>query len=85
MSRYIDADMLIDDLKSMCEQERLEYMGVYDCIKSQPSKNVVEVVRCKDCKFCEDLGMSGMYCKHPDNRNPIGCNPDEYCDCGEKG
>lgn len=45
---------------------------------------LVEVVLCKDCQFCEDQGMSGLYCNHPDDRNPIYCLPHEFCNCGEK-
>lgn len=44
----------------------------------------VEVVRCKDCKWCTDMGMSGLYCDHPDDRNPIVCLPTDYCNCGER-
>ena len=41
--------------------------------------DVVKVVRCKDCEYGEDTGMSGMWCNHPDNRNPLGCRPDDFC------
>ena len=50
MPRYVDVDKLISEMKSLCEQDRLEFMGVYDCIKSQPTAAVVEVVRCENCK-----------------------------------
>lgn len=45
---------------------------------------IVEVVYCKDCRWCEDAGMSGLYCNHPDNRNPVGCRPQDYCNDGER-
>ena len=48
-----------------------------------PALDVVVVTRCKNCKWCEDMGMSGLYCNHPDNRNPLGCRPDDYCSDGE--
>ena len=48
------------------------------------ANDVVEVVRCKDCFHCEDQGMSGLYCNHPDERNPFGCLPDDFCNCGER-
>ncbi len=41
MSRYIDKDLLISDLKSLNESERLEYMGVFDVINSQPDADIV--------------------------------------------
>ena len=49
-----------------------------------PAADVVPVVRCKDCKWCEDMFMSGLYCKHPDGRNTIHCRPNDYCNDGEK-
>lgn len=35
--RLIDADETISELKRLPEQERLEYMGVYDLLKSVPT------------------------------------------------
>lgn len=35
---FISKDLLISELSVLSEQERLEYMGVYDIIKSLPSK-----------------------------------------------
>lgn len=52
-------------------------------IKS-PTADAVEVVRCKDCKYCVDLIMGGLWCEHPDNRNPLGCRPNDYCNDGER-
>lgn len=49
-----------------------------------PTEDFVPVVRCKDCKYCIDEGMSGLWCNHADNRNPIGCRPDDYCNDGER-
>lgn len=49
-----------------------------------PTTDVVPVVRCKDCKYCVDMGMSGLWCEHDDNRNPCGCRPDDFCNNGER-
>jgi hypothetical protein len=54
------------------------------CDHFKNKADVVGVVRCKECKYCEDMFMSGMYCNHPDNRNPIGCRPDDFCNDGER-
>lgn len=43
MGEYIDRDGLINDLKDLPEQERIEYMGIYDCIKSTTTADVTEV------------------------------------------
>ena len=37
-----------------------------------------EIIRCKDCEYCS----GDSPCEHPDNRNPYGCFPMEYCDKG---
>ena len=51
MSRYIDADVLIDDLI----HNRSFYPAmVASAIKNTPTADVVEVVRCKDCIFYKD-------------------------------
>ena len=43
MPKYIDRESLISNLKDLPEQERIEYMGTYDLVKSQPTADVVEV------------------------------------------
>ena len=43
MSEYIERESLISNLKDLPEQERIEYMGIYDCIKSQHTADVVEI------------------------------------------
>lgn len=37
MQRLIDMDNTISELKTLPEQERLEFIGVYDLLKSMPS------------------------------------------------
>lgn len=46
--------------------------------------DVVRVVRCKNCIWCEDHGKSGLYCNHPDNRNPCGCRAIDFCNNGQR-
>ena len=55
MAEYIEREALISDLRDLPEQERIEYMGIYDLVKSQTT---VEVVRCRDCEHYEDIGSS---------------------------
>ena len=40
-----------------------------------------EITRCKDCEY---NGTENYSCNHPDNRNPYGCCPMDYCDKGVK-
>ena len=50
MAEYIEREKLIDELEHLHEDAELSYLGVYDCVKSVPTADVVPVVRCKDCK-----------------------------------
>lgn len=48
MSRYIDKDKLLDDLNWFAPAEYNTLIS--EVITKQPEADVVEVVRCKDCK-----------------------------------
>ena len=48
MSRYIDADKLQEDFKELHGGKRSLL------IDTEPTADVVEVVRCKDCKYWQD-------------------------------
>ena len=41
-----------------------------DCVNAAPTADVVEVVRCKDCKYLlkDNLLKDKMICTHKDNR-----------------
>lgn len=78
--RYIDADALKADLT----QAKLAAGTLMSCevqkmmsfIDEQPTADVVEVVRCKECVFFE-------------NENPCGIvdwwnNPDDFCSKGKR-
>ena len=50
-----------------------------------------EIVRCKDCKYCHDIGGEYLRCYHPDLDFEIECAdhwlnrwPDEFCSSGER-
>lgn len=86
MSRYIDKDKLVSELKSGNESERLEYMGVFGVIYSMPEADAVEVIRCKDCKFYIDNNcyMSNL----KENGSYLGkihwVSENDYCSYGER-
>lgn len=52
-------------------------------LKGVPSADVVEVVRCKDCKFFEHTKYGDWWCNNPDGGMGYG-NPDDYCSYGER-
>lgn len=76
---YIEREAVISELKYLPEQERLEFMGVYDCIKSVPAAEVVEVVHCKNCK-CFEKFQAGHFC----NRFGGIVTKEDYCSRGER-
>lgn len=74
-------DMRDDRVRFMC----------YHVNRVKDKEEHPDVVRCKDCRYCDDLGMSGLWCRHPDHRHPmsaaneyLGCRPDDYCSDGKR-
>lgn len=76
MSRYIDAKQAIrwierDALSQVCYSKS----DAIDCINAAPTADVVQVVRCKDCKyFYQDGNIKA--CKH---WNCHSTTYDAYC------
>ncbi|MBO5969141.1 MAG: hypothetical protein J6S14_11670 [Clostridia bacterium] len=84
MARYIDADKL-KKLRDDVISGKLDVKTESDLIDRCPAKDVVEVVRCRDCKWCVTENLHGEV-EH-------GCDfcfgltvvePDSFCSYGEK-
>ena len=86
--KYIDRDALINDfesdliirmfdnLKGAPRPKTIDIADVIKRIEEFPTEDVVEVVRCKDCKFygngdCSVQSVRSMY-------------PNDYCSYGER-
>ena len=93
MARYIDAENLkrnirvnlmpnvdVDGTVTVENAERY-FLNLID---KTSEADVVEVVRCKDCEYCIDLIMGGLWCEHPDNIMPLGSNPTDFCSYGKR-
>ena len=95
--RYIDADALkerLEDFSKWCKDERKQGVDfVLDCaLPNTPTADVVEVVRCKDCKHWCNQDRKDMIpdtvwgeCHHP--FGSYGCEDseaDDYCSFGER-
>lgn len=66
MSRYIDADKLIERLMHsplFLVAPKNSKDGIIDLIVRQPTVDVVEVVRCKDCKHLTVVNNESIYAR----------------------
>lgn len=87
MAEYIEREALISEFKRLTlgENSLIERFfadGVYAVLDTFPAADVVEVVRCKDCKyFGRDLGYGKHDCKKYEM--PY-CLEDDFCSYGER-
>lgn len=82
MNRYIDIDKIEyeDMLRPRGNGNYEECQIAYrDQIDDIPTADVVEVVRCKDCKHYETDGGALMVCKV----SALNTNDDDFCSYGE--
>ena len=92
MARYIDADILTEAMKyyhghtNKDSGEHYAYGVVLKEIDRTPTADVVEVVRCRDCKHA-----TFYRCKNDPCYNSINCeyqigigDEDFFCSCGER-
>lgn len=77
--RLIDANLVIDRLKTNIVLGATEQAFLRNYVNCCPTVDAVEVVRCKDCK-------------HYDETDSFNCEfafmklrrPDDFCSCGER-
>jgi hypothetical protein len=87
MARYIDADKLtneidewLDSVGNVLVGKGMSYYGeLLGCIEDTPTADVVEVVRCKDCKYYD---VYRLECHNPYHNGIINC--EGYCSYGER-
>ena len=77
MAEYIEREALLKKMKKWHTKERL-----IDCVKDTPAADVVGVVRCKDCKYREELPNKNIWCAH--HFVFMAMKPDDYCSKGER-
>lgn len=77
MSRYIDAENAISVLEILADKcaDDKAFVQSISVLKDVPTEDVVEVVRCKDCKYRE-----GSACDY----SAVYVRPNGYCQWGEK-
>lgn len=95
---YIDCGKLIDDIKRVycagCDnwnEVKCRACAIDDAIlqiDSASAADVVEVVRCKDCKHLETvidiIGDIHCYCGNADGKYITEVDWDDFCSHGEK-
>lgn len=93
MSRYIDAELAKETIREylkteapmprICKKVMDIAIGAVDLT---PTADVVEVVRCKDCKHCKkDSHWKELYClKMSDDEHTHWLDKDFYCGYGER-
>ena len=81
MSDYISRQAAIDAASHGCGELRGTFGRCEDEINKVPSADVVEVVRCKDCKhFLEDEEIQENYCELD-----LFCHlKSDFCNYGER-
>ena len=88
MSKYVDMDKLKEMIEAKADtliEGKQAFNYVSKWLDIIPSVDAVEVVRCKDCKWCMVENWDGeiLYgCDCAGAMNDI--TPDSYCSCGER-
>lgn len=95
MAKYIDADAAIEQIRLTYCKDCNSYNGVrcracefddaMSLIEDLPDADVVEVVRCKDCKYLTEGKIADdteLFCIH--SFGMISPAPDRYCSYGER-
>lgn len=83
MARYIDADALI------AEYDRVHIGapgGARKLMVDAPTADVVEVVRCKDCRYCNEYQKFNLerYLGCNSNGEIYAVEPNHFCSYGER-
>lgn len=84
MKEYIERAALKRELAPYEENDFSQQMDVILAIvDAQPTADVVEVVRCKNCQFFS--GRQECYCHEADeNGTPIFVREDDFCSYGAR-
>ena len=88
MPRYIDADKAPSVMKEMPLGKQCIDAVMKMVIDRLPTEDVVEVVRCKDCRYCEECHYEEEgekpYIKLKCKWSNYSHQPNDYCSIGER-
>lgn len=82
MSRYIDKDKLLNRLCGNDISRMEDYY--YNAILDEPEADVVEVIRCKDCKYYDEIYSRCLGVWDISEHLDADVNEDDYCSYGER-
>lgn len=83
MSRYIDREDLLKNLKRFAPEHLTPLIVML--IEKQPTADVVEVVRCKECKYRGSRLNVPIGVRYSCNAHILPyCKPNDYCSYGEE-
>ena len=83
--RYISEKSLIEEIVKIKDLRTLSTKTIGEAISNVPTADVVEVVRCKDCKYLTTTKIAGdsvWICKNA--KGMVSPDPDLYCSFGER-
>ena len=75
MADLIDRQKLIKWFDNWYDHDEFSVGYVVGIIKEQPSVDVEEIVRCKDCKYYRECGCQRAF---------VYPEPDDFCSRGER-
>ena len=90
MPRYIDADKLVAwcnrSMQAQSTTTGKEYVNAFltAVLSCSPTADVVEVVRCKDCKHYGGVTYGFVCHKYSGDETKVCTNKDHYCSYGER-
>lgn len=86
--RYVERQrVIIKDGTSVAEAMRIQGHAFRRAVESCPTADVVEVVRCRDCKYgepktCPITGVELLICRHRCVNSAV--EKDHFCSYGER-
>lgn len=83
MAEYIEREAVLNELNRNSITKKITLangVSIFDTIKNLPTADVVEVVRCKDCKWWKN----GELCRNVNGLNSIVWNGEWFCASGQR-
>ncbi len=83
MARYIDAERVPNDKfwEDLTDKEKAKVLSWF---LQAPTADVIEVVRCEDCKYASNNCAYGLVCTHKIGMSGSFVAETDFCSCGER-